>query len=100
MWVTSIFSLSHNVFRRLVPQGRKNQGLFGKGLSYDHDTSSQRGEHLWKVVPKLKSSGKIYGPDTKFDGGTDRHKLTDKTKTIRPRIFVFGGQNKHSDKVS
>ena len=31
--VTSNFSFSHSVFIRLVLQTRKNQGLFGKGLS-------------------------------------------------------------------
>ena len=30
--VTSNFSLSHSVFKRLILQTRKNQGLFGKGL--------------------------------------------------------------------
>ena len=30
--VTSDFSFSHSVFKRLVLQTRKNQGLFGKGL--------------------------------------------------------------------
>ena len=29
----SIFSFSHNVFKRTLPQGRKNQGLFGKWLT-------------------------------------------------------------------
>ena len=28
---TSNFSVSHSVFKRLVLQARKNQGLFGKG---------------------------------------------------------------------
>ena len=32
MLVTSKFSFSHSVFKRLVLQTRKNQGLFGKGL--------------------------------------------------------------------
>ena len=32
LFVTSNFSLSHSVFKRLVLQTRKNQGLFGKGL--------------------------------------------------------------------
>ena len=32
--VTSNFSFSHNVFKRLVLQTRKNQGLFGKGLKW------------------------------------------------------------------
>ena len=31
--VTSNFSFSHSVFKRLVLQTRKNQGLFGKGLN-------------------------------------------------------------------
>ena len=31
--VTSNFSFSHSVFKRLVMQTRKNQGLFGKGLN-------------------------------------------------------------------
>ena len=31
--VTSNFSFSHSVFKRLLLQTRKNQGLFGKGLS-------------------------------------------------------------------
>ena len=30
--VTSNFSFSHSVFKRLELQTRKNQGLFGKGL--------------------------------------------------------------------
>ena len=31
--VTSNFSFSHSVFKRLVRQTRENQGLFGKGLT-------------------------------------------------------------------
>ena len=31
--VTSNFTFSHSVFKRLVMQTRKNQGLFGKGLN-------------------------------------------------------------------
>ena len=30
--ITSNFSFSHSVFKRLVRQTRENQGLFGKGL--------------------------------------------------------------------
>ena len=33
MQVTSIFSFSHSVFKKLLSQGRKNQELFGKGLN-------------------------------------------------------------------
>ena len=32
--VASNFSFSHNVFKRLVLQTHKNQGLFGKGLNF------------------------------------------------------------------
>ena len=32
MLVSSIFSFSHYVFKRPIPQGLENQGLFGKGL--------------------------------------------------------------------
>ena len=32
MLVTSIFSFSHNVFKRLLSQGRTNSWLRGKGL--------------------------------------------------------------------
>ena len=31
--VMSNFSFSHSVFKRHIPETRKNQGLFGKGLS-------------------------------------------------------------------
>ena len=31
--ITSNFSFSHSVFKRLVLQTHKNQGLFGKGLT-------------------------------------------------------------------
>ena len=46
MLVTSNFSFSHSVFKRLVLQTRKNQGLFGKGLnpsSLDHTVSESFG---------------------------------------------------------
>ena len=33
VWVTSNFSFSRSVFKRLVLQTRKIQGLFGKGLT-------------------------------------------------------------------
>ena len=33
LFVTRNFSFSHSVFKRLILQPRKNQGLFGKGLT-------------------------------------------------------------------
>ena len=36
--VASNFSFSRSVFKRLILQTRKNQGLFGKGLSPFADT--------------------------------------------------------------
>ena len=38
--VTSNFSFSHSVFKRLVQQTHKNQGLFGKGLSFSKGINS------------------------------------------------------------
>ena len=35
--VKSMFSFSHSVFKRLVLQTLKNQGLFGKGLTSNSD---------------------------------------------------------------
>ena len=35
MLVTSIFSISHNVFKKLLFLTRENQGLFGKGLTWN-----------------------------------------------------------------
>ena len=34
MLVTSVFSFSHNVYKRLLPKGCKNMCLFSKGLEY------------------------------------------------------------------
>ena len=41
--VTSNFSFSHSVFKRLVLQTRKNQGLFGKGLTHYQTTKCYTG---------------------------------------------------------
>ena len=63
--VTSDFSFSHSVFNRLELQTRKNQGLFGKGLSSntffldDLRSSSSLGAHkqvlvsLWSVCQSI-----------------------------------------------
>ena len=49
--VTSIFSFSHSVFKRLVPQTRKNKGLFGNGLR----------RNFWLVfLPSLASQKLCY----------------------------------------
>ena len=41
MLVTSNFSFSHSVFKRLVLQTHENQGLFGKGLTATFQLSSE-----------------------------------------------------------
>ena len=46
--VTSNLSFSHRVFKRLVPETRKNQGLFGKGLTRDDLTSIMHNEDALK----------------------------------------------------
>ena len=38
LFVTSNSSISHSIFKRLVLQTRKNQGLLGKGLNLYHAT--------------------------------------------------------------
>ena len=45
--VTSNFSFSHSVFKRLVLQTRKNQGLFGKGLNdFERERQTERQRRL------------------------------------------------------
>ena len=51
--VTSNFSFSRSVFKRLVLQTRKNQGLFGKGLTNYHTM-------LHFEAPKIYSGGKVW----------------------------------------
>ena len=46
--VTSNFSFSHSVFKRIKLQTRKNQGLFGKGLMVNKKTTRKR-EKLGQV---------------------------------------------------
>ena len=48
--ITSNFSFSHSVFKRLVMQTCKNQGLFGKGLntfSNNRDMSKIKDGHAY-----------------------------------------------------
>ena len=55
--VSSNFSFSHNVFKRLILQTRKNQGLFGKGLNltrYQNCSLVHRG-NIWKWQMKCYS---------------------------------------------
>ena len=40
MLVTSIFSFSHNVFKRLLPQCHKKSGLCGKELTFKQTTKN------------------------------------------------------------
>ena len=47
--VTSNFSFSHRVFKRLAPQARRNNGLFGKGLRV-HSTFATIVEEVETIV--------------------------------------------------
>ena len=49
--VTSNLSFSHDVFKILLMQTRKNQGLFGKGLR-----NHLRRHHLFLLLPRPGSS--------------------------------------------
>ena len=57
---TSNFSFSHSVFKRLLLQTRKNQGLFGKGLSHiqlnRHVENSRKSFGLCQPVHSTLSS--------------------------------------------
>ena len=48
--VTSNFSFSHSVFKRLVLQTRKNKGLFGKGLT------------LYRIIATFNTTGELVKP--------------------------------------
>ena len=62
--VTSNFSFSRGVSRRLLMQTRKIQGLFGKGLTRmlqsvtenpfaDNEDEGQTVQNLWSYIPTL-----------------------------------------------
>ena len=52
-WIenTANFYFSHSVFKRIVPQTRENQGLFGKGLKGKNSLIS-----IDKLELKMESS--------------------------------------------
>ena len=47
--VTSNFSFSYSVFKRLALQTRKNQGLFGKRLRKPSNQSAQQGRSVFSI---------------------------------------------------
>ena len=53
--VTSNFSFSHSVFKRLVLQTRKNQGLFGKGLRYFADDNVNVSKMIDSVIHRVEN---------------------------------------------
>ena len=54
--VTSNFSFTYSVFKRLVLQTRKNQGLFGKGSIFKFDENGRKG---YKQVENTVGKGEI-----------------------------------------
>ena len=56
--VTSNFSFSRSVFKRLVLQTRKNQGLFGKGLTH-YQQYSILTHYRYIVVENIVRKGEI-----------------------------------------
>ena len=59
--ITSSFSFSHSVFKRLVLQTRKHKGLFGKGqilvnLTENSKFVSEMSETLWEKEKMLVTS--------------------------------------------
>ena len=51
--VTSNFSFSNRVFKRLVLQTRENQGLFGKGLKRSWEKEKIQLTILFSIPPPL-----------------------------------------------
>ena len=49
------FLLSHSVFKRLVLQTHKNQGLFGKGLNRVYMEKKVKGFHTLGLQPMGKN---------------------------------------------
>ena len=58
----SNFSFYHSVFKSLVQQTRKNQGLFGKGLNLKN-----RYEHFQITDDGVKSIVKLFGSKSKLN---------------------------------
>ena len=57
----ALFSFSLGVFKSLILQTRKNQGLFGKGLTLYHailDFYDPKKEAFWNIVGKEYNAGK------------------------------------------
>ena len=58
----SNFSFSHSVFKRLILQTRKNQGLFGKGFKLlldDNFKFDENGKKFFKQVENTVAKGEI-----------------------------------------
>ena len=59
--LTSNFSFSHSVFKRLVLQTRKNQGWFGKGLKALADNNLKIIESVFVRVENIVGKGENAG---------------------------------------
>ena len=55
--VTSNFSFPHSVFKRLVMQTRKNQGLFGKGLTLYQTLPTVNNPEKENIIRKGENAG-------------------------------------------
>ena len=90
--VTSNFSFSHSVFKRLVLQTRKNQGLFGKGLT--QQTSFKIGRS--KMKNALFVGSVVSMSDSWPGGGEFDPRLR---RTFFPAYFCLSPLQKHVRKV-
>ena len=60
--VTSNFSFFYSVFKRLVQETRKNQGLFGKGLKANTSTLVERlTSNLYCVIQTIVQTSQYFG---------------------------------------
>ena len=65
MLVTSNFSFSHSVFKKLVPQTRQNQGLFGRGLK---DMANVKVFFDKQMDKRTYQKLNVYAPDLSMGG--------------------------------
>ena len=87
--VTSNFSVSHSVFKRFILKTRKNQGLFGKGLSLNIVLHQLRSKFLQFVQSSLDSaSWELHQYPRRMCGPMKIPKLT-RISGNRTRDLVF-----------
>ena len=58
--ITSNFSFSHSVFKRLVSQGRQKVSLYGNGLNQFYASLSRKHLQIYRICHKLTVEIKVH----------------------------------------